>query len=184
MVFVSFSQAPFLWPYAVFLHVCALPSWPLQIGRTFRAFHNAYKSKNPTIHAAILAVYRRIFLGASDRSWTCNPLITNQLRCHCATLAKTTKTVYHQRAGLARLIFLISGFVCVGLSMICYTMGAEAWSLYLARKANGSSQPGGRIGKWLYFLLWTASCFWKSRNEYSNFQSYSREHFNFWEKVI
>ena len=29
---------------------------------------NAYKSKNPTIHAAILAVYRRIFLGASDRS--------------------------------------------------------------------------------------------------------------------
>ena len=88
--FCFLLAAPFLWSYAVFLHVCALSSRPLQICRTFRAFHNAYKSKNPTIHAVILTVYRRIFLGAGDRSWTCNPLITNQLRCHCATPAKVT----------------------------------------------------------------------------------------------
>ena len=56
---------------------------------TFWWVCNAYKSKNPTIHAVALTVYRRIFLGASDRSWTCNPLITNQLRCHCATLARS-----------------------------------------------------------------------------------------------
>ena len=30
---------------------------------------------------------RAVFLGAGDRSRTCNPLITNQLRCHCATPA-------------------------------------------------------------------------------------------------
>ena len=28
--------------------------------------------------------------GAGDRSWTCNPLITNQLRCHCAPPASVT----------------------------------------------------------------------------------------------
>ena len=41
----------------------------------------------------------------------------------------------------------------VGLSMICYTQGVKTRFLYLARKARGSSQPRGRIGKRLYFLL-------------------------------
>ena len=34
-----------------------------------------------------------------------------------------------------------------------YTQGVKTRFLYLARKARGSSQPRGRIGKRLYFLL-------------------------------
>ena len=53
----------------IFLWGAAVPKETnLPICRTFRAFFNAYKSKNPTIHAVTLTVYRRIFLGAGDRS--------------------------------------------------------------------------------------------------------------------
>ena len=56
MTIFAVSGGIFLWKSAVPKET-DLPSC-----RTFWAFHNAYKSKNPTIHAAILTVYRRIFL--------------------------------------------------------------------------------------------------------------------------
>ena len=38
----------------------------------------------------------------------------------------------------------------VGLSMMCYTEGAEDWFLYLAKNSFRESHPKGRIGKRLY----------------------------------
>lgn len=38
----------------------------------------------------------------------------------------------------------------VGLSMMCYTEGAEGRFLYLAKNSFGESHPKGRTGKRLY----------------------------------
>ena len=48
---------------------------------------------------------------------------------------------------------------CVGLSMMCYTMGKEK------RTALGDFQLSGRLGKLLYCLCRTASCLAKSSKE-------------------
>ena len=48
--------------------------------------------------------------GASDRNRTCNPLITNQLRCHCATPASIVCTGYFSR--IPETSPLVNIFVC------------------------------------------------------------------------
>ena len=48
----------------------------------------------------------------------------------------------------------IRAVIAVGLSMMCYRSGKEE------RTCLGERQPSGRIGKLLYFLFQTASCFW------------------------
>ena len=50
-------------------------------------------------------------------------------------------------------------FLRVGLSMMCYREGKEE------RTSLGERQLRGRMGKSLYFLFQTASCFWKSSKE-------------------
>ena len=49
--------------------------------------------------------------------------------------------------------------IFVGLSMMCYREGKEE------RTSLGERQLRGRMGKSLYFLFQTASCFWKSSKE-------------------
>ena len=98
--------------------------------------------------------------GAGRRIRTPDLLITNQLLYRLSYTSRKSSEGYNSK----------SDHICqhqnksfpaadVGLSMMCYREGKEE------RTSLGERQLRGRMGKSLYFLFQTASCFWKSSKE-------------------